>query len=103
MSSSFPMPPCSAGPKSSSPTSSGPTDKVERRELEVDEIQDGQAVIKSGIDAGERVVTSGYYRLQPGSLVELPDDTEKGGAETASARRRPAAGIANPGGRAEVE
>ncbi len=52
-------------------------DKVERRDLVVGEIQDGQAVIKSGVKAGERVVTSGYYRLQPGSVVDLPAQDKK--------------------------
>lgn len=52
-------------------------DKVERRDLEVAEIQDGQAVITSGIKAGDRVVTSGYYRLEPGSAVDLPNNSEE--------------------------
>lgn len=56
----------------------GPGDKVERRDLKVAEIQDGNAVIESGINPGDRVVTSGYYRLEPGSIVDLPKDSEKG-------------------------
>ncbi|WP_082072791.1 efflux RND transporter periplasmic adaptor subunit [Hyphomicrobium sp. 99] len=55
----------------------GPDKKAERRDLVVGEIQDGQAVIKSGVKAGEQVVTSGYYRLEPGSTVDLPDDQKK--------------------------
>ncbi|WP_291165320.1 efflux RND transporter periplasmic adaptor subunit [Hyphomicrobium sp.] len=55
----------------------GPDRKAERRDLVVGEIQDGQAVIKSGVKAGEQVVTAGYYRLEPGSAVELPDDRKK--------------------------
>ncbi|SFV36798.1 membrane fusion protein, multidrug efflux system [Hyphomicrobium facile] len=55
----------------------GPGRKAERRDLVVGEIQDGQAVIKSGVKAGEQVVTAGYYRLEPGSTVELPDDRKK--------------------------
>ena len=27
---------------------------------------------------GDRVVTSGYYRLEPGSIVDLPKNSEKG-------------------------
>jgi multidrug efflux system membrane fusion protein len=52
-------------------------DRIERRDLNVAEIQDGQAVITSGIKAGDRVVTSGYYRLEPGSAVDLPNGTEE--------------------------
>ena len=55
----------------------GPGNKAERRELVVGEIQDGQAVIQSGVKPGEKVVTSGYYRLEPGSLVDLQDDQKK--------------------------
>jgi multidrug efflux system membrane fusion protein len=49
----------------------GDDSKVEMRKAEVDIIQDGKAVVKSGIEAGERVVTSGAYRLQPGTPVEI--------------------------------
>lgn len=55
----------------------GADNKVEQRDLVVGEIQDGQAVIKSGVKPGERVVTSGYYRLQPGSKVDLVDEPKK--------------------------
>jgi multidrug efflux system membrane fusion protein len=68
----------------------GADDKIERRDLDVAEIQDGQAVIMSGIKAGDRVVTSGYYRLEPGSAVDLPHSTnekkEKPNRTTASER-----------------
>lgn len=60
----------------------GPGNKVERRDLKVAEIQDGQAVIESGISPGDRVVTSGYYRLEPGSIVDLPNRTEDKKQET---------------------
>jgi hypothetical protein len=30
-------------------------------------------VINDGVKAGERVVTAGYYRLDAGALVELPE------------------------------
>jgi multidrug efflux system membrane fusion protein len=54
----------------------GDNDKIEMRDLDVGEIQDGQAVIKSGVNAGERVVTSGYYRLKPGSTIEVQDNRQ---------------------------
>lgn len=50
----------------------GAGDKIEQRDLKVAEIQDGQAVIEQGINPGDRVITSGYYRLEPGSIVDLP-------------------------------
>jgi len=56
----------------------GAGDKIERRDLKVAEIQDGKAVIEHGVDSGDRVVTSGYYRLEPGSIVDLPKNSEKG-------------------------
>jgi len=56
----------------------GAGDKIERRDLKVAEIQDGKAVIEHGVDPGDRVVTSGYYRLEPGSIVDLPKNSEKG-------------------------
>lgn len=49
----------------------GAGDKIEQRDLKVAEIQDGQAVIENGVKSGERVVTSGYYRLAPGSIVDI--------------------------------
>jgi multidrug efflux system membrane fusion protein len=41
----------------------GANNKVELRRLDVGEIQDSKAVVRSGVKSGERVVTSGYYRL----------------------------------------
>jgi len=49
----------------------GDGNKVEMHKVDASVIQDGKAVISSGIDAGQRVVTSGSYRLQPGTPVEI--------------------------------
>lgn len=66
--------------------------KARMRTLKVGHIQDGQAVIAQGIAPGERVVTSGYYRLQPGSLVEIHH-----GADDADGRENHAAAeVARP-------
>ncbi len=54
----------------------GDDNKVEMRKAEIDVIQSGKAVVKSGIEAGERVVTSGSYRLQPGTPVEIRHGAE---------------------------
>ena len=51
----------------------GKDGKAEMRKLAVGVIEDGHAVITQGLQPGERVVTSGYYRLQPGSLVQIRD------------------------------
>jgi multidrug efflux system membrane fusion protein len=39
-------------------------------------MQDGMAVVTTGLEAGQRVVTSGSYRLQPGTLVEIRHSEE---------------------------
>lgn len=62
---------------------------AQMRPLKVGSIQDGRAVIAQGIEPGDRVVTSGYYRLQPGSKVEIPpgsgNNAGDGGDQHASA------------------
>lgn len=47
----------------------GADDVVEMRPVEVGLIQDGIAVIKSGIAEGETVVVDGQFKLEPGSRV----------------------------------
>jgi len=56
----------------------GEGDKVEKRDLKVGEIGNGAAVIDSGLQPGERVVTSGHARLQPGSRVKVTLDEHTG-------------------------
>lgn len=71
----------------------GPDNRVQMRTLVVGAIQDGEAVIKNGVEPGERVVTSGYYRLAPGTLVDLTqqnDRKEKAAHTTASDTTTPA-------------
>jgi membrane fusion protein, multidrug efflux system len=43
---------------------------VEMRPLTLDQFSGGQAIIESGLQAGERVVTAGQYRLQAGVRVQ---------------------------------
>ncbi|MBN8941875.1 MAG: efflux RND transporter periplasmic adaptor subunit [Rhizobiales bacterium] len=72
-----------------------PDATVDMRTLAVGQDQDGLAVVRQGLAAGERVVTGGQYRLQPGALVAV----EAGGgaaagtapaeAATASQRTQP--------------
>jgi len=42
---------------------------VETRPVTIAQISDGQALIDSGLQAGENEVVQGQYRLQPGALV----------------------------------
>lgn len=44
---------------------------VEMRPIKVAQTQNNQALIDSGLQAGEQVVVDGQYKLQPGAHVEL--------------------------------
>jgi len=47
---------------------------VQNQPIQVAQIQDGIAVIESGLSAGERVVVDGQYKLKPGvSVIESAD------------------------------
>ena len=46
------------------------------REVKVSRIEDGLALVDSGLAAGERIVTSGHYRVQPGGSVQVLDEQE---------------------------
>ena len=48
-----------------------PDNTVETRTLEVGQISEGFAIVDEGVAAGERVVTAGQYRLQPGARIEV--------------------------------
>jgi len=48
-----------------------PDDTVESRAVSVAQISDGQALIDTGLNAGEQVVVDGQSRLQPGSPVTI--------------------------------
>jgi multidrug efflux system membrane fusion protein len=54
---------------------------AELRPLQVARIEDGIAIIESGLHPGERVVVDGQYRLQPGSKVR-PGDGAKAATNT---------------------
>ena len=60
---------------------------VEMRPVTVGRIEQGEALIESGLQAGERVVVDGQYKLQPGSKVKIPDPSSKGG--TPGAKQKP--------------
>ena len=54
---------------------------AELRNLNVGPIADDQALIESGLEPGERIITSGHYRVQPGGPVEVLAD---GGGQDAA-------------------
>jgi multidrug efflux system membrane fusion protein len=54
-----------------------PDNTVEMRPVEVGVITADKAVIESGLSVGERVVTAGHYRLQPGASVQVANVTEE--------------------------
>jgi multidrug efflux system membrane fusion protein len=49
------------------------------RPIKVAQIEHGQALIDEGLEAGERVVVDGQYKLQAGSAVKLPEPAETKG------------------------
>jgi membrane fusion protein, multidrug efflux system len=48
-----------------------PDETVEMRPVTVGPIDGGMALIEAGLDAGQRVVVDGQYKLQPGSRVKI--------------------------------
>ncbi len=68
--------------------------KASIRLVKVGQMDDGQALIESGLKPGEMVVVDGQYRLQPGSLVR-PVEAGAPGASSAGQKGR---GSASPGG-----
>jgi multidrug efflux system membrane fusion protein len=50
-----------------------PVQTAEMRPLTVERIEDGTAIIASGLHSGEKVITEGHYRVQPGGKLKIPD------------------------------
>jgi multidrug efflux system membrane fusion protein len=55
---------------------------VEQRPVSIDRMDEVDAVIDSGLTAGETVVTDGQLRLVPGSVVEVKDGLLGDGADS---------------------
>lgn len=51
-----------------------PDKTVEMRSVGVGPITEDKAVIASGLEQGDQVVTAGQYRLQPGATVEITNE-----------------------------
>jgi multidrug efflux system membrane fusion protein len=48
-----------------------PDSSVDYRPIQGGPTKDGMTVVRSGLEAGERIVVSGQYRLKPGTKVEI--------------------------------
>jgi len=53
-----------------------PQSKAELRSIKVGPTEGGLALIESGLSPGERIITSGHYRVQPDGPVQVLDDAE---------------------------
>lgn len=62
----------------------GPENRVSQRPVTVAHMTETQAVIASGIDASDRVVTTGFTRLKDGASVSLPASGEQPPAASAA-------------------
>jgi multidrug efflux system membrane fusion protein len=66
---------------------------VKMAPVKVAQIDQGQALIDSGLTAGDRVVVDGQYKLQPGSKVrsaEAPDQKPSGGKTNVASKSKSA-------------
>ena len=52
-----------------------PDDTVQMRTVKVAQVDNNVALIDDGLQAGEKVVVDGQYKLQPGSKVKMPTPT----------------------------
>lgn len=67
----LPAPALQRGPDGSFVFVITPDETVRMQSVSVSQIQDGVALIESGLTAGERVVVDGQYRLRPGSKISV--------------------------------
>src|SRR5207245_1963503 len=66
-----------------------PDTSVELRPIKVAQISDGQALIDSGLQANEKVVVDGQYKLQPGTRVTILTGKAAEQAAAQSAQQAP--------------
>jgi multidrug efflux system membrane fusion protein len=57
-----------------------PDETVEIRPVKVGPIEQGSALIEEGLNAGERIVVDGQYKLQPGSHVKVGERPSPSGS-----------------------
>jgi multidrug efflux system membrane fusion protein len=61
--------------------------KVEKRDIKVGPMDNGDAVIEAGLEPGEQVVTAGQYRVEPGAIVAVETQSEERTATRQPARQ----------------
>jgi membrane fusion protein, multidrug efflux system len=66
-----------------------PDSKAELRNVTVGRMDGGQAVVEKGLSPGERVVTSGHYRVLPGGPVQVLQDRRTANAPEAEKAGQP--------------
>jgi multidrug efflux system membrane fusion protein len=67
----------------------GADDKAQMRPIKTGPPADDVAIVADGLQDGERVVTEGYYRLQPGARVAIQPPRERSAAISAAQGRAP--------------
>jgi membrane fusion protein, multidrug efflux system len=67
----------------------GADDKAQMRPIKTGPPADDVAIVADGLNAGERVVTEGYYRLQPGARVAIRPPKQRAAAISAAQGRAP--------------
>jgi multidrug efflux system membrane fusion protein len=67
----------------------GDDDKAQMRPIRTGPSADDAAIVTDGLDAGERVVTEGYYRLQPGVAVAIRPPKERSAGISSAQGRAP--------------
>jgi multidrug efflux system membrane fusion protein len=65
----------------------GESNKVQMAPVKVAQIDQGQALIESGLQPGQRVVVDGQYKLQPGSQVKTAEPAGRTVARTNTAEK----------------
>jgi membrane fusion protein, multidrug efflux system len=54
-----------------------PASSAELRDIKVGQIEGGLALVEQGLSPGERIVTAGHYRVQPGGPVRVLDGQQR--------------------------
>ncbi len=67
----------------------GADDRAQMRPIKTGPPAEDVAIVAEGLDAGEQVVTEGYYRLQPGAQVAIRPAKERSAAMSAAQGRTP--------------
>jgi multidrug efflux system membrane fusion protein len=61
--------------------------QVEKRDIKLGPMDNGDAVIEAGLEPGEQVVTAGQYRVEPGAIVAVETQSEERTATRQPARQ----------------